>query len=124
MDHHIIRHSIIQSELVLGNPQTTQCSGVGICRLFPDKLRNSPTVVSITVQFIIFSNGSVQLQIPHSSLTGCQFRKHFADGRFTIETGIKWPRWMQKKLPATASPGLRAGTYAYRKEDKNLIIHF
>jgi len=115
---------IINTEIVLGNPQTSQCTGVGICRLFPESLRRSPHLKSVRGCFVFLPDGGVQLHLKRSLLDEQQYRKHFPHHKFSIQSGLQWPRWMQKHLPATAQTGIVPGAYVCRERDGEMVVYF
>ena len=114
----------IHTEIVLGNPQTFHCSGVGICRLFPESLRRSPHLKSVQGCWVFLPGGVIELHINRSLLDERQYRQHFSHNRFTIQSGLQWPRWMQKRLPATAQTGIVPGEYVCREQGREIVVCF
>lgn len=120
------KHNIykINAAIVLGNPQTEACNGVGICRLFPQPLHKSPQVKYVTGYFIFFSDSSVEMHIPRSAMEEQFYCRHFEGNRFIIQSELKWPLWMQKKLPASSAQGIPPGVYECLESNYEIIVLF
>jgi hypothetical protein len=64
------------------------------------------------------------LHINRSLLDERQCRQHFSHNIFTIQSGLQWPRWMQKRLPANAQTGIVPGEYICLEQGREMIVCF
>ena len=113
---------IICSEIVLGDPRTQQCSGVGICRLFPEVLRHSPKLKSVKGYFIFTVDGRVRLHFNSLDIKDRNYLHHFERGYFEINTEFRWPLWMQKRMPVQIGTSLVPGKYVFKEYNDEIMV--
>jgi hypothetical protein len=113
---------LILAEIVFGDPNEADCSGVGICRLLPNNLHRSAHISTVPATIFCSPAGGFELHFRRADLSETVWRKQFQGVFFRIQTAVLLPRWLQKKMPAPASAIIPSGHYRCRETVSGVTV--
>jgi hypothetical protein len=111
--------------LILGTP-SLNCSGHGICRIFPQRVHWIANAISCPVTLARFmrntNNGNLYLLFDRSVLTNQIIEKHFSTPFFQMEEPFRLPKFVQEHFGLPKASSILPGTYLIERNTECLRI--